>query len=470
MLERPEVTVERRRFAKLPISVALGAVALLSLAASGASAQTTNNWIGGTGNWNLATNWSAGLVPNDGGGVFYDVDISGLAAQTVTFDAPPTVVDTLSLSSQQTLQDNGTAVSLTVGDAASPDANSGIVNNQGTINWGNGASLTAGAFVNGGAVSVGSGGSMFQTQSFTQSGTTTIASGGTITTGNFNVTGGVVQGSGTINASTLTLSGGKIQPGLPGAPDTLTLNGLYKQTGGVFSEQIAGANSYGVLNLNAGVTLTPAASLNINFLNGFTPTTDETFGIVNSGAGIFNGAWGNAPQGSFTLNGLSWTIDCGNVDENQIALTYYGIVFPVTSMGVLSIPGQTVSQTLTVPVTNMGVMNIQNKSSVTLIGIVTNNGTINTGNAPGDPGSNLVVVTGVMTNVVSARRHHDGRWRLLERGKPGRRRGCAVRCQRQLHQQRIACDDGEGSPRELHSGGHQWRPHKHGHHQSRGQL
>src|SRR5439155_18288100 len=108
------------------------------------------------------------------------------------------------------------------------------------------------------------------------------------------------------------------------------------------------------------VTLSPAASLNINFLNGFTPATGTTFGIVNSGAGIFNGAWGNAPQGSFTLNGLSWAIDYGNVSETQIALTYHGIDFPVTSMGVLNISGQTVSQTVTPVLVNPGVMNVQN--------------------------------------------------------------------------------------------------------------
>jgi fibronectin-binding autotransporter adhesin len=401
--EQAEITVKRRRFAKPPMSAALGAVAcFLSLGASGARAQTTNNWIGGTGTWNVGTNWSAGIVPNDGGGVFYDVNISGLAAQTITFDAPPTVVDTLSLSSQQTLQDNGTAVSLTVGDPTSPYANTGSINNQGTINWGNGATLTAGAFVNDGVVSVGGGGSTLQTQSFSQSGTTTIANGGTITTGDFSITGGTVQGSGTINAaSTLTLSGGKLQPGLPGAPGALTLNGLYNQTGGVFSEQIAGANSYGVLNLNGGVTLSPAASLNINFLNGFTPAIGTTFGIVNSSAGIFNGVWGNAPQGSFQLNGLSWTIDYGNISETQIALTFHGIDFPVTNMGVLNISGQTVSQPLNRPLVNPGVINVQNTSSVTLIGNVTNTGTINTGNAPGDSGSNLIVVTGVMTNVVT---------------------------------------------------------------------
>jgi hypothetical protein len=127
---------------------------------------------------------------------------------------------------------------------------------------------------------------------------------------------------------------------------------------------------------------------------------------VNSGAGIFNRAWGNAPQGAFTLNGLSWSIDYGNVSETQIALTYHGIAFPVTSMGVVNITGQTVSQTVPVLI-NPGVMNIQNTSSVTLNGNVTNNGTINTGNAPGDSGNNLVVVTGVMNNVVGGNINQD---------------------------------------------------------------
>jgi len=109
-----------------------------------AQTQITDNWTHGTGFWNNAANWDNG-VPNNGGGNYYDVVIKGTGLDTITFDASPTVVDTLTLGSGETLQDDGSARALTIGDATSPFANSGTLVNNGTIDWGHGGTLTVGA-------------------------------------------------------------------------------------------------------------------------------------------------------------------------------------------------------------------------------------------------------------------------------------------------------------------------------------
>ena len=122
---------------------------LLSIGASTARAQPPpppppnqiiDSWTGlaGTEFWNNAGNWSNG-VPNDSPGNYYDVGING-TGDTVTFNASPTVIDTLTLGGG-TLQDDGSARALTIGDA-SGFSNSGNLSNSGTINWGDGGTLT----------------------------------------------------------------------------------------------------------------------------------------------------------------------------------------------------------------------------------------------------------------------------------------------------------------------------------------
>ncbi len=73
-------------------------------------------WTDGNGNWSNGANWSScapaacPVVPNNSGGVTYDAVIpSGLpnGGVAVTFDLGGAVVNSLSLSGENTLQDNG---------------------------------------------------------------------------------------------------------------------------------------------------------------------------------------------------------------------------------------------------------------------------------------------------------------------------------------------------------------------------
>ncbi len=83
------------------------------LFSSSVFAQTTYSWIGGSGNWSVATNWSPNGVPT----ATDNVEIAATGTYTVTLDVDTTINDltiggtsgiqTLSLSSR-TLTINGT--------------------------------------------------------------------------------------------------------------------------------------------------------------------------------------------------------------------------------------------------------------------------------------------------------------------------------------------------------------------------
>ena len=66
--------------------------------------------------------------------------INGTGSDTITFDSSGTIINSLSLGSGETLQDNGHSPTLTIGDPAFPAA--GSLTNGGTINWRNGSTLT----------------------------------------------------------------------------------------------------------------------------------------------------------------------------------------------------------------------------------------------------------------------------------------------------------------------------------------
>ncbi|HZZ42037.1 MAG TPA: endonuclease/exonuclease/phosphatase family protein [Tepidisphaeraceae bacterium] len=123
-------------------------------------------WKGGNGNWSTATQWHAGLVPNDGTvEARLDYTISG-AASVITLDQNATVKDvllapgnTLDINAGQTLTLNGPTTSVlngkvnnagTFAPASSvPVTVVGTFTNSGTATFGSGVQWTGpGAFVN----------------------------------------------------------------------------------------------------------------------------------------------------------------------------------------------------------------------------------------------------------------------------------------------------------------------------------
>lgn len=116
-------------------------------------AQTTSTWNDGTGLWSNAHDWTPNGVPHNGGGNFYNVVINGTGSDTITFDSTGTVINSLSLGSGETLQDNGHSPTLTIGDPAFPMA--GTLTNAGTINWSNGSTLILDVTAGGGITNTG---------------------------------------------------------------------------------------------------------------------------------------------------------------------------------------------------------------------------------------------------------------------------------------------------------------------------
>ena len=129
--------------------------------------------------------------PNNGGGTFYNVVINGTGSDTITFDASGTVINSLSLGTGETFQDNGHAPSLTVGDPTFPAA--GTLTNGGTINWGSGSNLILdistgnGSIANSGAINLTS--STLTINDSGNSNTAVLSGGGTI-----NLSGGTITG------------------------------------------------------------------------------------------------------------------------------------------------------------------------------------------------------------------------------------------------------------------------------------
>ncbi len=174
--------------------------------------------------------------------------------------------------------------------------------NSGTFQVGSGSTLQVNtSFTNAGTVNIGelhsASASLFQmagANNFVQtSGTTTLwAAGSTLGVASgqaVNIEGGLLQGFGTIQGN--LINSGIVHPG--DGPGMLTVNGNYTQNaGGVLDIEIGGSRpgtDFSFLSVSGLATLNAGGLLDVSLLNGFTPTSDETFVILTSGglSGMF---------------------------------------------------------------------------------------------------------------------------------------------------------------------------------------
>jgi fibronectin-binding autotransporter adhesin len=279
-----------------------------------AHAQTTDTWsLGASGLWNVAGNWSAGVVPNNGtpSGSTYNVDIlDGLSTVSLNISAG---INDLSLAKGNTLAiDNGETLTV----------NGPTITN-------NGAILITGGSGNNGFLSLG--------------GNTTLSGGGTLTLST-TVSGGgnayLEGGSGV----TLTNSGNTIQgTGIIGNGGLAIVNG----SGGTIDSNVSG----GVLNVNnsGGITNTGLIeATNGGNLAFNTVTVTNTGGkLTASGAGsVINLA--NTSVTGGTLNTAS-----GGVIESANTTTLNGVKISTGSTYTSS-----------------------NNSTTDVLGTITNDGTI----------------------------------------------------------------------------------------------
>ena len=366
-------------------------IAVLLFAAVGnfVTDAATITWINTNGgNWSVATNWSPHQIPVLGDSAV----ITNAGNYTVTLDTTPTV-DSLTLggaSGTQTLTNSGFTMTLTFNNAS-------VVNTNGVLAMGGGSLSSSGLIINGrfnwtgGFIDVGS--------------TLTVATNGTLVLAGNNGTDypllGILTNAGTVKvvSGNLQLLGANCNAGaigklvnLPGAlldlqanvnidscggTELLVNSGTVRKSGGTGTSTI-----YPVLN-NSGLVDAQTGTISINggdtagSTGVFQSAAGATVAFVNNFtaySGVqFKGVGTNSITGGiFTLNGL--------VTISNLTLAASGTLAGTNGIiaGALTWTGGSigVGSTLTVATNGMLVLAGVNGSDYSLLGILTNAGTV----------------------------------------------------------------------------------------------
>jgi hypothetical protein len=184
-------------------------------------------------------------------------------AASILLDGPNSnFVDAAGLDALAKFSNNTSAASFTIQNGRNFTSPSDF-SNAGAVLIGNNSTFTAGP---GGA------------NDYNQTAGTTQVNG-TLSAALTHIEGGTLGGAGTITG-TVTVGGGTI---IAGAPGTLTIEGdLLEDSGGTIIIDIAGAHSFGAIDVTGMASL--GGTLDIDFLNGFTPTPGEMFDFFNYGS------------------------------------------------------------------------------------------------------------------------------------------------------------------------------------------
>lgn len=342
------------------------AAAVLSLAQF-SEAQTSVTWaLGSDGNWNVGTNWTGGVVPNNGtpSGTTYSVFIDGGQAYYCTVSinsAQSYTISQLGVSSGDRLNINaGGALTL---------AGGGTINNAGTIALGSVGSLNF------------------------NSSTVTLGGGGTITLNNSRLFGsGILHnidnriiGSGSfcnnaagfVNGGTITITGASIID--PSLNEHFANTGLVEVSAGTLV--LTGSNGGTFNNAGGSFTVQNGATLALQgsaVLNGGSLSTFGTGSIVVAAAG--NGTLGNLTNlGNVTgLNGSNLYL-VGTIENNGSITVAAG-----ASATDLQVPGG-------LSLSGTGTLSLLASTANVTGGGTLTNGAMHTIRGAGDLGSNAVV-------------------------------------------------------------------------------
>ncbi len=432
------------------IATTLALAFLISIGAGAARAQTTDNWTDTTGFWNNAGNWDNG-IPNNGGGNYYDV-IIGTASDVITYNNGGTTIDSLTLGSGETLQANGFAQQLTIGDPTAPGGDTiGVLNTAGTINWGNGSTLTLntsagyGLINNSGSINLTS-----STLAINDSGNGNWAylyGGGTITLSGATITGvngtelldnedNTIQGDGTISNLTIQ-SGGTINANTAN-PLTITpaAGGYFYNYGAVNATGSGGLiiNTGASYLYNFGTMDITASSLTVNgdfgdngdiltVENGSTLTVTGNFNNPYSSSNLSLLTGSNGTIGGSLFNSGAVTVDNSTLTVSSNFTNQYFATTTVQNGGTLTVMGnfnnndyfattQLMSgATLNVggTFTNQGTETFQllGSGNMANLGGLTNQGTVRV-----DPGSTITITNPGGFGNVDASGNLSGTWVL----------------------------------------------------------
>ena len=350
---------------RLPISPMMGILLILmSTGTPSSRAQTAVNWIGASsGNWSTSSDWSGGVVPNNGGGNTYNVTINPSSDQTISLNLGATVSD-LTLGSAMLQSVAGD--SLTIANGGNLTVNSGgtvLFNTAGsniTVNSG-------GTFSNSGMFDLESAG-----ETLSVTGTTTNAAGATLT---------IEGGSSAILTGNVNNSG-TFETGFSGGSNTVTVSGTFTNNSGATLElqgngdvmKVSAFSNAGTLSLASGTTLT--------ITGGGNGVTDVVAGSTYTIGGAFNVQNGsNTTSGLAKLNSVEGTLTLSNAQITTV--TPGSGTLSVSTTGNVSIDSPSGSAATTLSIT----------------GNLNNAGRITTGFSGG---SNTVNVSGTFTNAAGA--------------------------------------------------------------------
>lgn len=422
-------------FSRTLARAALIVLALLALQFARPTLAQTSSWNGGTGNWSVPGNWTAG-VPNSSTAI---ASISVIPS-AVTLDQDATVLglslgpsDSLTvgsgfalsvvsksgfLESSGTLVNNGTITGVAAsGGVPAFEANinnaSGVIRGEFQLN---GAATITGGILASDNFSVGSfGANLNGVQIGTSTFTTFFASGeldlegavtnvGTLQLGNTAALSGTsLQNTGTIDAFgaaslfnlTVTNTGGLVstEPG-----GTLTLDGA-TITGGVVAGNIAALHGGGVDTVQLGTTTvgtTLSAGSNLVISNTVTNSNDLFLGngsqLSGSGRIVNNGAIASLSSESATISvgvnnsgGIIFTKPGGTLTFDGINIgggTVEGQIIAANGARLTNVSiGQTIADNTTLLSGTLGIAD-------TVGGVVLNNGVLTLGN--GSTGATLL--------------------------------------------------------------------------------
>ncbi len=326
------------------------ALLVMSIGATRSYADTISTWNGGTGNWSTAGNWTPAAVPNNSGSSAYAVTINSGSTDVVSLDISPTV-DSLTLGGT-------TGLSTLQGDPFPHPVltvlNGMTINPTGILNLGSLSSSDTIA-----SLSVG--------------GTLTNAGAVTAVDGPISV-GGNLSNSGSMNLFSM---GGS----------TFAVNGtLTNQSSGRVTLGF-GAGGHGP----PGPTTTLGQLVNNGSL---TIGVDTTVTLMNQPNGITD-----IPAGS-SLE-LQGALNAGPNDALRNLTTIEGQLILDSALNSSGI-NKTISPsgTGTLMLTNSGSLDLNDKVRVAVFGNISNSGSIGLGGDIRSFGSNLLTVSGTLTNNV----------------------------------------------------------------------
>ena len=281
-----------------------------SLAATSAHAQTFFTWNGGTGNWSDAAFWTGGVPNSNLADVFVD---GGKAINSVVNVNGAYTVGRLTISTGDTVNlNNGQSFTLS---SAGGFAGAGTLNNNGAFTVGSTGSFTD-FFIQGGGTFTGTG-------TFTLANADRVRGGGTLTNTATHTIQGETNNSGSLGSDEIAINNAGlinanvaglallVDPNATGLTNTGTLRA---SNGGVL---VLTGNGNGAFN-NAGGTVEALAGSEVRLTTGATVTGGTLRGVGNGTVRNTGGATlsGLTLGGSFVVDNGQPTTLVGTITNN----------------------------------------------------------------------------------------------------------------------------------------------------------